>query len=383
MTDPKKPGKRGGGGSGARSGSASAGGATGSLRGSPKGAPKGTRSRPASGSSDRPRGSPKGRPGSSGATSATGRQSQKPGQGRGRRPDEAERVQPTVAQPPVLVSFARGLGAVGSSPQILVTTFASVLALWLAFTAYGAGLVASSGAIVQFMELPPARTYIDLGFLQLGRLSVAGAIAFGISLIVFRSFVTAFLIASIDLTLREPMTWRERLGASLRRARGSFWTVLALEVGFVAATLFVGSLTVLAGSQAAGLVYFAWLIGGVYFFVYCEIAAVVDRAPVRQAVILGIRAARLPGREHAILVFSYEIVALILSSFIAGRGIVTATPGVAVWGYALFIAFLHVSVLAAFTWRWEILAEPVKAGAGARGTRPPGGSLFGLGGPRR
>jgi hypothetical protein len=163
----------------------------------------------------------------------------------------------------------------------------------------------------------------------------------------------------------------------------SFWTVLALEVGFVAATLFVAAVTLLAGSQAAYLVYFGWLIGGVYFFVYCEIVAVVDRAPIRQAVVLGVRAARLPGREHAILVFSYEIVALILASFVAGRGIVTATPSASVWGYALFIAFLHVSVLAAFTWRWDVLAEPVKAGAGARGTRPPGGSLLGLGSPRR
>jgi hypothetical protein len=303
-------------------------------------------------------------------------------QGKARADGSAEQ-RPTVAQPPVLVSFARGLGTVGSSPQILVTTFLSVLALWLAFTAYGAGLVASSGALVQFMELPPARTYIDLGFLQLGRLSVAGAIAFGVALIVFRTLVTAFLIASIDLSLRGPMPWRERLATSLKRTRGAFWTVLALEVGFIAATLFVGSITVLVGSQGSGLVYFAWLIGGVYFFVYCEIAAVVDREPIRQSVILGVRAARLPGREHAILVFSYEIVALILSSFIAGRGVVTATPGVAVWVYALFIAFLHVSVLAAFTWRWEILAGPVKAGAGARGTRPPGGSLLGLGSPRR
>jgi hypothetical protein len=291
-----------------------------------------------------------------------------------------------IPQPPVVVSFVRGLWAVGDSPLILVTTFASIVVLWLIFTAYGAGLVASSGAMVQFLELPPARTYIDLGFLQLGRFSALGAIGFGVGVVVFRAALTGFLIAAIDQNLRGPASWRDTLVASARRMLRSFGVLLALEVGFVASTLFVGSLTVLIGTQGGGLVYFAWLIGGVYLFVYCEIVAVVERAPIRRSVALGLQAARLPGREHAILVFSYQIMSLVLSSVIAGRAILTATPPVAVWVSALFIGFLHVSVLAAFTWRWSVLADPVKAGAGARAarsSRPPRPSLLGLGGLRR
>jgi hypothetical protein len=283
----------------------------------------------------------------------------------------------------VLASFARGFASVGASPVILVTTLLAVLALWVAFTLYGAGIVASSGAMVQFMALPPARTFLDLGFLlQFGRAELPGALAFGVGIIMFRALLTGFLVAAIDDTLRAQGSWRRTLATGAHGAIGAFWVVLAFEVGFVVATLFVESLTLVMGAQVGGLLYFAWLIGGVYFFGYCEVVAVVERTGFRDSLVLAIRAARLPGREHALFVFSYEVVAIVLSTFALGRGIATATPSLTVWVSALLLAYLHVSVLAAFTWRWALVAEPVRAGAGARGSRPRRPSILGMLGPR-
>lgn len=295
-----------------------------------------------------------------------------------------------MRQPPVLLSFARGLSAVGASPLLLVVTFVAVLVLWLGVAAYGASLVASSGAMVQFMQLPPARTYNDLSFLQFGTLSAPGAIGFGVGLVLFRALLTGFLVAAIDQTLRGPVPWRRAFTDGLRRALGSFWVLVAVEAGYVAATLFVAALALLFGGQSAVLFYFAWLVGGIYYFVYVEIVAVVERAPIRWAVAWGMQAARLRGREHAMLVFSYQILSLVLSIVVAGRAALTATPQVVIWVATLFIAFVHVSVLGAFVWRWQVLAGPVKAGAGARSTqggeaRRPSlvGRALGLGGPRR
>src|SRR5438093_11057096 len=44
---------------------------------------------------------------------------------------------PPSLQPPVAVSFARGVSAVGRSPLLLVITFLAVFGLWLGFSGYG------------------------------------------------------------------------------------------------------------------------------------------------------------------------------------------------------------------------------------------------------
>ncbi len=286
-----------------------------------------------------------------------------------------------MVQPRALVSFARGLGAVGASPVILVTVFLAVLVLWAAMTAY-AGLVAStSGNLAQLMALPPIRTFLDMGMLTPGSFGIAAALGFGAALLVFRALLTAFLIGAIDATLRGSPGWRKVLAVGVTRMLASFWVVLTFEVGFVVSVL-ATSLAFFLGPQAGTILSVAWLIGGLYYFTYCEVIAVVERASARDALVWGLQAARLPGRDHALLVLAYAVFALLVPNVVAGRGVLSATPSVAVWGYALFLAFLNVSVLAAFTWRWEFLSEPVRAGDGARSPRQRRPSILGTFGVR-
>src|SRR5205823_1819940 len=159
--------------------------------------------------------------------------------------------------------------------------------------------------------------------------------AFGVGVMVFRSLLTGFLIAGIDETLRRPGPWRAVVTSAARRAIRSFWVVLAFEVGYLAATLVVGNVVgVIFGAQLANLLFIAWLIGGLYLFVYCEIVAVVESAGVRESFVLGRQAAQVPGREHAVLVFGYEVLTIFLTFVVPSRGLVTATPSIAVWVYA-------------------------------------------------
>jgi hypothetical protein len=266
------------------------------------------------------------------------------------------------------VSFARGLFAVGSSPVLLVGSFLALLALWAAFALISPNVVTSAGGLVQFLALPPGHTVVDVNFLFLSRLPPLAGLALGIALIAFRALLNGFLIAASDASLRGQTGLGEVAIASLRRSLRSFWTLLAFEAGFLLATLVVGTVLIFIGPQAE-LLSAVWLIGGVYFFVYCEIVAVIEQASPRQALAWGFQAARLPGREHAMLVLIYALFSLLLPTFAARIGGIVATPSIAVWVYALVVAFINVSMLAAFTWRWQVLGEAVKSGAGVRPPR--------------
>jgi hypothetical protein len=184
-----------------------------------------------------------------------------------------------------------------------------------------------------------------------------------------RAFLAGFLIAACDAALRDQRSPGEMLRTSAARAIRAYWVVLALEAGYVMITLFVGTLPFILGAQAAPLVSAAWLIGGLYFLIYCQICAVIDAASPRDSVTWSIRAARLPGREHALLVLGYVAISLLLPAFADRIAGLQATPSISAWIYALTAAFLNLSVLAAFVWRWNVLAEPVKAGAGSRPRR--------------
>ncbi len=383
MSNRKRPRPRG------SAGSSGSPASSGSLRGSSPGrggSNQARRDTQASGQEDASeqstqgyrRAGPKGRPGPAGDAGRTvdrrrGR-AQRPPSGRGqpsRRqperddPDDA----PVVVQPPATVSFARGMIAVGSSPALLVTAFLSILALWLAFTAVSTGLVTSAAGIVQFLTLPPGHTFVDLGLLTSSRVQPLVGLAFGLALLAFRAILAGFLIAGSDIALRGRTRPADMARSAFGQAARAFWVVLALEAGYLVATLLALTLPFILGAQAESLVYSVWLVGSMYFFAYTEVIAVIERARPAACVRWAMQAARLPGRDHALLVFSYALLSLLLPTFAARIAGIQATPSISAWIYALVVSFLNVSLLAALTWRWNIIGQAVKAGAGVRPRR--------------
>src|SRR5439155_15603463 len=133
---------------------------------------------PAVGEQDGGRAGRKGKPnGPKVGGKAPGREARPARELRGTR--KLEKETGGVVQPPLPISLARGMGAAGRSPTILVTSFLGVLALWFAFTGHGRVIAPAPSAMVLFEALPPIHSLLDLQFLTAGR---SGSLAVGLGL---------------------------------------------------------------------------------------------------------------------------------------------------------------------------------------------------------
>lgn len=275
--------------------------------------------------------------------------------------------------PPVGVSLARGLGAVGRSPALLGSAFAGALLLWMAFQAAGVVLAPAPGFMAQLEALPGLHSFVDIQFVLAsgGGLTGSAAGIFAIGLLVLRgillSFWTAVLLDALgDPTSDDP---RARLKASVRRAIRRTPIMVAVETGFLVLSL--SSLAVVLSFFGASLGILAVLIalmGGLYFFVFVPIVLMAEDHGLRTSVRLALRAARLPGPRHLLLTLGYLTVSLLTLASIPSSAVTTATPSFAVWLYVLFASFLHLSVLGAYAYRWLVIRDAVLAAAG----RPSG-----------
>ena len=165
---------------------------------------------------------------------------------------------------------------------------------------------------------------------------------------------------------------------AVSRAARSVQTVLAIEVSFL--VLLLGLLFVL-GPLLGPLALPIDFIAPVYFLAYVPVVAVREQAGLRESFRLGIRAARVRGPQHSILVFGYVMVTILLF-FAARTPAAPATPSPLVWAYALFLNFVHVSVLATFVYRWLSMRDGVlvwtppkrsRTASAARSRRRPAG----------
>jgi hypothetical protein len=133
-----------------------------------------------------------------------------------------------------------------------------------------------------------------------------------------------------------------------------------LEIAFlVLATASIFLVSSFLGSLGVILM----LVVGLYFFSYAPVIAVVEEERTLRAAQLSIRAARVPGPQHLLFTTAYLALTLFVSVVVPGSRVAAATPSLAVWAYTLLVGFLHVSVLAAFTYRWFLIRDHALATA--------------------
>jgi hypothetical protein len=257
-------------------------------------------------------------------------------------------------QPPVGKSLARGMSVVGRSPLLLVITFLAALGLWLGFSGYGVIQSATPQAMVLLESLPPLHTLLDLNFLAGGRtVSAVQVVTSSAGLVMVRAALMCVWVSLIRDSVQgapEPVDLR----STLRRAARSFVPMVGLEIGFlVLATASIFLVSSFLGSLGVILM----LVVGLYFFSYAPVIAVVEEERTLRAAQLSIRAARVPGPQHLLFTTAYLALTLFLSVVVPGSRVAAATPSVAVWVYTLLVGFLHVSVLAAFTYRWFLIRD--------------------------
>ncbi|HYT77791.1 MAG TPA: hypothetical protein VEQ37_00715 [Actinomycetota bacterium] len=267
---------------------------------------------------------------------------------------------PPSLQPPVAVSLARGVSVVGRSPLLLVITFLAVLGLWLGFSGYGTVTSAAPQAMVLLISLPPIHTLLDIEFLARGRTVAAGEVlAFSVGLVLLRAVLMS-LWASLILDSFRTGSSAPDTRSSLRRAIRSVVPMTGIELGFlILATIAIFLVTGFLGTLGV----IAALVAGLYFFSFAPVIVVAEQVGTVRAAQLSIRAARVPGPQHMLLITTYLALTLFIAIVTPGSRVAAATPSVPVWAFALFVGFLHVAVLGAFVYRWLLIREHALAAA--------------------
>jgi len=259
------------------------------------------------------------------------------------------------------VSLAQGVATVGRSVPILVSGFLAVLAFWLVYSNYGTLVAPSPAGMVLFESLPPVHTFLDLQFLASGRtVPFAQAAAFGVGLVVVRAILQSFWISLMLESYAGRRTMRSALRPAVHRALRAFRTMLGVEATFVVIAL----VSVFLASQVLGpgfgqIAVIGALMGGGFFLILAPVVAVAEAEGLATTLRLSIRGARVPGPRHSMLTFSYLAFTLLSSALTPGSAAAAATPSLLTWSYALFMSFLNLSVLAAYTYRWLVIRQPV------------------------
>jgi hypothetical protein len=254
---------------------------------------------------------------------------------------------------------------VGRSPALLVITFLAVLGLWLVFSGYGVVTSAAPQAMVLLISLPPIHTLLDIEFLARGRtVGPAQIVAFSVGLVLIRASLMS-LWASLILDSYRQATEPPDTRSSLRRALRSLVSMTGIELGFLTlATVAIFLVTGFLGTLGVILA----LVAGLYFFSYAPVIAVAEGVGTVQAAQLSIKAARVPGPQHMLLITTYLAVTLFVAVVTPGSRVAAATPSVTVWAFALFVGFLHVAMLGALVYRWLLIRDHAFAAAAeARG----------------
>ncbi|MDP8956065.1 MAG: hypothetical protein M3N24_03785 [Actinomycetota bacterium] len=263
--------------------------------------------------------------------------------------------------PSLPVSLARGMRAVGTSPALLVTTFLGALGLWLAYSAYGVDLAASPSGMILLESLPPLQSFLDVQLLAAGRPAASSTIiGLGLGVMAFRALLVMVWITLILRSLRGDGPEDATDAPSNRQGIRKYPVMLGIQA--VLLMLMFAALAVapaFLGAQLGQLGVIVSLLAGIYFLVFAPVIAVTEGAGLRESFRLSVRAARIPGPRHMILTFSYVAFSLFILATAPVSPLFEATPSIVVWLYALFVAFIHVSVLAALTFRWLFVREHV------------------------
>ena len=250
-------------------------------------------------------------------------------------------------------TLGHGFRVVGSSPVIIAVSFVALLLTWAAFMLMGDDTGPRTLSLL--LSAPPVHVFSDAPVVLspgTGGAQTVVAIA-GIALL--RALTFALLTSLIVQALRDGKVSMNEALRSLPRTMIAFLGLYLIQFGMVVAAFqllvgFLGQLAVL--SIAAGL----------YFLAFSPVVAVTDGAGPVESMRRGFRAARLPGMRHLAMVLAYFLL-LFYSGAVAPFGILSpATPSIGAWAYSMGWTFLHVSVLAAFAYRWLAVREQVPSG---------------------
>jgi hypothetical protein len=257
--------------------------------------------------------------------------------------------------PSIPHALGRGFLTAGSSATLLLSGFALLLVLWLGLVLLG--LEGPLGQLSNLLALPPVSTYFDAtnavaiyGFGPEG--IIASVVFLGV-----RAITLGLLGGLVVQALLDEGTAADGLRRGVRAIPVLLATNLATFSMMVAGSVFLPFL----GPGLGFLGSLLTLVAALFLFAFVPAAAAweTDR-PFYDTIRRASRAALLPGSRHLLMCLMYIFMALpILVALAPGGGLRSVNPSTALWAYALVCSYIHLSFLAAFSYRYLAVADDI------------------------
>lgn len=264
---------------------------------------------------------------------------------------------PTVdtAWPPIGRSLGRGFLTVGSSPLIVLSSFALVFVLWIALVALG--LEGPPARLVNLLALPPVSTYFDalngVTIYGFGPLGFLAATAF----LLVRALILALLTALVVRIYEGEGTLAETL------ARGLRIVPVTAVVGLMSlTTMILGSVILpFLGPGFGFLGSVLLLVAAMFLLAFAPVLALRrPDLPLPEVMRRGARAALMPGSRHLLMSMLYIFLALpVLLALTPGGAELGVNPALGTWVWALACTFVHLGFLGAFAYRFMAIEDEV------------------------
>lgn len=257
--------------------------------------------------------------------------------------------------PSISRALGRGFLTVASSATLLLSGFVLLLVLWLGLVFLG--LEGPLGQLANLLALPPISTYFDatnaVAIYGFGPEGIVASVAF----LGVRAVTLGLLGGLVVQALLDEGTATDGLRRGVRAIPVLLATNLATFSMMVAGSV----LLPLLGPGLGFLGSVLTLVAALFLFAFAPAAGAweTDR-PFYETIRRASRAALLPGSRHLLMCLLYIFLALpILVALAPGGSLRSVNPSIAMWSYALVCSYIHLSFLAAFSYRYLAVADQI------------------------
>jgi fumarate reductase subunit C len=260
---------------------------------------------------------------------------------------------PMDSMPRIRTSFTRGLAGAWSSPLVVGSLLAWLVAEWLVVVALG-----YPGPFVWLAHVSapaPLSTFTDLT-LSTGTLGVR----WGLLLVFAPAAVHAVWFSLLVGLAIETIESGDATRWGAIRGLRAFPVVFALHVIGVAVVFAAQTVGALGGTSLALLVMMAALVAGVWLFAFAPVIAVTEHRRLTDCFGRSVRAARMPGSGN--LPFAAIYVVPVFATFLAPGlpgALLGVNPPYSAWIYVVLMNLLHAAIVGAFALRYLAVAEEV------------------------
>jgi hypothetical protein len=277
---------------------------------------------------------------------------------------------PMDSMPRMRTSFTRGLAGTWSSPVVVGSLLAWLIAEWLVVVALG---YPGPFALLAYVSaLTPMSTFTDLS-VSIGILGVRQGLLFVFGAAAVHAIWFSLLVGLAIETIESGGATRWGAIRGLR----AFPVVFALHVIGVAVVFATDVLAALGGLGLALMIRTAGLVVATWVFAFAPVIAVTEHHRLMACIGRSIRAARMPGSGNLpfAAIYVVPVYATLLARGLPGA-LLDVNPPYTAWTYVVLMNLLHTAILGAFALRYLAVADEVPE-APVPGTTPsrerPGG----------